>query len=276
MAELKRSQFESDFADANYSNQRLAGGVYVGTKGAGLDWFATLVDMLASIDDRLLPLAGLRVYKNDADGDLQFSVTAGSFVYHGAVVYFAGAIAQSLTDAAANYVYLTAAGTLAVNTTGWPADGHVSLAVITPAGGAFDDPTQIVDHRQVYPVVGPPPQLQVSIDVGSESSNTIAVTLQVTDAAGNDVADVFSFPIVLSDSDGVLSETGTACTSWTATTGAINDGIFGCTAGKSAWVTTDAAGTAVIEIEYTGGAKTWYLLTLLQHVPASQELTFTA
>lgn len=379
MAELKRSEFEGDFADTTYSNQRLAAGVYVGTKGAGLDWFAALVDMLASVDDRIIPLAGPRVYKDSTDSALQCSVAAGKFVHNGTVVSYAGATNQTLTDATANYLFLTHAAALVINTTGWPSYPHLRLAVITPAAGAFDDPTQIVDWRaanlfrttdddRIQPLAdglvykhstdtalqcsvaatkfvhnaavvsyagatnqsltddsanyiyltaagslvinttGWPsaphvrlavittasgswdrstlvdwrntailqttcstPQLTVAISAGAEAADTRAVTIQVKDAAGGNKAGVFTFQIWLADTQGPLAESATACTSWTATTGSLGDAFLGGTSKKSALVKTDSNGTFVMDLEYTGGAKTWYIEALIQSVHVSSD-----
>ena len=88
----------------------------------------------------------LRVYK---DGALTFGVRAGKFLDGDTVRNYAGGSEQALTDDDTNYIYLTAAGTLTVNTTGFPtpsATPHLPLATILTASGAYalDD---ITDYR---------------------------------------------------------------------------------------------------------------------------------
>src|SRR3972149_5685700 len=63
------------------------------------------------------PTVQLRVF---ADDDNTFAVRAGSFLDGDTARTYAGASAQALTDEATNYVYLTAAAALTVNTTGFP------------------------------------------------------------------------------------------------------------------------------------------------------------
>lgn len=62
---------------------------------------------------------------------LNVKVLAGSFrKADGTIVDYAGTASQALTLSATNYLYLTDAGTLTVNTTGWPATTyHVRLAL---------------------------------------------------------------------------------------------------------------------------------------------------
>jgi len=79
----------------------------------------------------------LRAYK---DGALTFGVRAGTYMDGGDVREYAGAAGQALTNNAVNYVWLTAAGTLAVGTSGFPAPSatpHVPLATIETAGGDY-------------------------------------------------------------------------------------------------------------------------------------------
>ncbi len=59
----------------------------------------------------------LRLYK---DGDLTFGVRAGWFIDGDTVRDFAAVTAQALTDDATNYIWLTPAGVLGKNTTGFP------------------------------------------------------------------------------------------------------------------------------------------------------------
>jgi hypothetical protein len=104
--------------------------------------------------DRVLAgtAAALRVYR-DADPAtpaLTFGVTPGEFTDGTTPVAYAGSAGNALTDNAMNYVYLTSAGVLTVNTTGFPAPGgaaHVPLATIVTSGGDWNVATAITDHR---------------------------------------------------------------------------------------------------------------------------------
>jgi len=72
-----------------------------------------------------------------ADGDL--SVVIRGFYYDMAGVngYYPGASLLPITDAATNYVYLNSAGTLVINTTGWPLATHIRLARVFAQGGTI-------------------------------------------------------------------------------------------------------------------------------------------
>ena len=84
---------------------------------------------------RLLTLAkpagnSLRVYK---DGALTFGVRPGRYMDGNTARDYTGATAQALTNDQTNYIYLTADGTLTVNTTGFPNPSttpHIPLATI--------------------------------------------------------------------------------------------------------------------------------------------------
>jgi hypothetical protein len=85
-----------------------------------------------------VPGNSLRVYK---DGELCFGVRPGQFTDGATARNYAGASAQPLTDEATNYIYLSTAGVLSVNTTGFPdpaATPHVPLATIVAADGSYD------------------------------------------------------------------------------------------------------------------------------------------
>ena len=110
-----------------------------------------------------LPQA-LRVFK---DGDLTFGVRAGEFLDGATLREYAGADAQSLTDDATNYVYLTAAGALTKNTTGFPTTPHVPLAtIVTASGGYAHDDITDCRSRSAFQVVG-----GLTIAAGAESAD---------------------------------------------------------------------------------------------------------
>jgi parallel beta-helix repeat protein len=131
--------------------------------------------------DRLLKTAQLsgelRVYK---DGNLTFGVRPGRFAAGGVAVNYAGATAQALTDNERNYVYLTAAGTLAVSTASFPFQvtaPHVPLAAITTASGVYAA-ADIVDYRGVAAIIA-----------RSGASTVITVTSAAARVAGDYAAD---------------------------------------------------------------------------------------
>lgn len=67
-------------------------------------------------------------------GGLNIDVNAGTLVTDDGVIEYAGSSAVAMTDASTNYVQLTPAGTLVVNTTGW-INGYVPLSKVVTAGG---------------------------------------------------------------------------------------------------------------------------------------------
>ena len=100
-----------------------------------------------AINNRILALAGqLRVVK---DGDLTCGVWAGGFMDGGTPRSYAGATQQALTDDATNYVYLTPAGALAANTTGFPDGAHVPLASIATGSQSAAGQSGRYDHNDI-------------------------------------------------------------------------------------------------------------------------------
>lgn len=99
------------------------------------------------IANRMLALANqLRVVK---DGALTYGVFAGKYMDGTTEVNYAGSTGNALTDDATNYIYITAAGTLTKNTTGFPSEAttpHIPLATILTASGAYAH-TDITDMR---------------------------------------------------------------------------------------------------------------------------------
>lgn len=100
-----------------------------------------------AIWNRIMYLANeLRVVK---DGALTYGVFAGKFFNGTTEVAYAGSTGNSLTDDATNYIYLTAAGTLTVDTSSFPDPAttpHIRLATIVTASGGYDH-TDITDCR---------------------------------------------------------------------------------------------------------------------------------
>ena len=101
---------------------------------------------------RLLAVArragDLRVYK---DAALTYGVRAGKYFDGDTLVSYAGSTGNALTNNATNYIYLLAAGTLTINTTGFPVPSvtpHIRLAVITTSAGTYaPESGHLVDWR---------------------------------------------------------------------------------------------------------------------------------
>ena len=109
-------------------------------------YYTTFYKMLYRLLHVARRAGDLRVYK---DGNLTFGARPGKFFHDDQLIVYAGATGQSLTDAATNYIYLTADGTLTVSTTSFPVPStapHIRLATITPFGGSYDH-DNIIDYR---------------------------------------------------------------------------------------------------------------------------------
>ena len=115
-----------------------------------------------------------RVYK---DGDLTYGVRAGSFINGASAVNYTASSSNALTDDATNYIYLTPAGTLTKNTTGFPATPHVPLAEIVAADGAYNADSAVTDRRcrAALAPVGAPTISEGSLG-GSVPTRTVTVT----------------------------------------------------------------------------------------------------
>ena len=107
-------------------------------------YYTSFYKMLSRLLDVARRAGDLRVCK---DGDLTFGVRAGRFSYGGTDVNYTGDTGQALTNNQTNYVYLTTAGALTINTTGFPTTPCVPLATILTAAGVFGL-TDVTDCRQ--------------------------------------------------------------------------------------------------------------------------------
>ncbi|NLF33263.1 MAG: hypothetical protein GX591_20550 [Planctomycetes bacterium] len=93
-------------------------------------WYTAELRRIAHLLEILGRAGDLRVYR---DGDLTFGVSPGEFMNGDTAVAYAGTTEEDLTDDDVNYIYLTDAGVLVVNTTGFPTPSvtaHVPLAEI--------------------------------------------------------------------------------------------------------------------------------------------------
>lgn len=111
-------------------------------------------------------ISAFLVTQNGADPSLTVNVGAGYYAVDGVASSFAGASAQAVTNNATNYVQLSAAGAVVINTTGF-LDGNLPLAIVVASGG---DITSITDARPWISM----PQVSKLIDVGRTYGATLS------------------------------------------------------------------------------------------------------
>lgn len=111
-------------------------------------WGATLNSVLDALDAKACIGSGAVRMTEVPSASLNVRVSACSFIKKsdGSVVTTTTIASQAMTASATNYVYLTATGTLTVNTTGFPALGtpHVRLAVVVAGASTI---TSVTDAR---------------------------------------------------------------------------------------------------------------------------------
>lgn len=151
---------------------------------------------------RLLDVArragDLRVFK---DGDLTFGVRAGMFVDGITPVTYAGSAGNALVDDATNYVYLTAAGVLVINQSGFPdpaVTAHLPLATITTAAGDYAL-ADIADYRgrSMFAALGPPAPVDIQLMAGLAPASAAVLAVLAT----NHVASVSSAGVITGYTD---------------------------------------------------------------------------
>jgi hypothetical protein len=162
------------------------------------------------IANRVLALANeLRVVK---DGALTYGVFAGKYMNGTTEVNYAGSTGNALTDDQTNYIYLTAAGTLTKNTTGFPDEGttpHVPLATILTASGVYDH-TDITDcrGRAMWSVLAgiSAANLQdriptITLTGTDDADGTGYMEIQVKDSGGNSLSQRFLIRTWIADAE---------------------------------------------------------------------------
>jgi len=199
----------------------------------------------------------LRVFK---DGDLTFGVRAGEFLDGATLREYAGAAGQSLTDDATNYLYLTAAGALTKNTTGFPATPHLPLATVLTASGAYAH-GDVTDcrPRSAFQLVG-----GLAIAAGAESADKRTVTIQ-----SGPWRQKVRFWIATSDygAPGAAGNTVSIATGTTLQT---------LVAHADYEVISDAAGTVEVDITVSGAASRYLLAEVDGRIYSSGEITWAA
>jgi hypothetical protein len=257
----------------------------------------------------------LRVYK---DGDLTFGVRAGKFLNGDSQVSYAGAAAQALTDDDDNYIYLTAAGTLTVNTTGFPDPSttpHIRLATIATGSesaaavsGEYDF-ADMVDYRStglfrvahggtaadgntltdgsnadalhVHEISAAEladaladmiPQVDITASAeGATTADTIDLTVQLQDAAGNSLAARGLCRVWFAATEYAVPDA-------TDNTASVDTGtaIETVTANAEYRVLSDATGLIEMSLAVSGSATRYLMVELGGIVYSSGALTFAA
>ena len=242
----------------------------------------------------------LRVYK---DGDLTFGVRGGQFMNGDSAVPYAGASAQALTNNQTNYIYLTAAAALTVNTTGFPdpsAAPHVPLASVVTAAGTYDV-NDITDYRpralfrvlsglaaadantltdgstadalHVHAAAGLASALQdvvpnLNLTGTDDADGTGSMLIQVRDAANNNLEQFFLIRTWIADAD--MSEPD-AQTDFSVTYGEMLREIE---ADADYEVITNSSGNCTMNID-TAGDKTVYVMAEIDGRICSQGVAIT-
>ena len=222
---------------------------------------------------------GLEVYK---DGALTFGVRAGRYYNGATAVNYAGASAQALTDDDTNYAYLTAAGTLTVNITGFPAATvpHIPLATIVCASGAYDADTGVTDYRG-RGIFGPTLGIaagdlqdlvpNLNITAAAEAADERVITIQARDGADNSLAQRVMIRVWVATTDyGAPSATDNAV--------AIDTGTILQTITAHAYyeLISDAAGKVEVGVTISGAASRYVLAEIDGRIYSSGEVTWAA
>jgi len=238
---------------------------------------------------RLLKVArragDLRVFK---DGDLTFGVRAGRYFNGDTAVNYSQVTAQALTNNATNYIYLTADGTLTVNTTGFPVPSvtpHIPLATIVTSAGAYDgrdasEGGDITDYRGrgFMSVCGEPPieSLQdllpnLNITAGAEDTDVREITIQARDAANNNLAERVLVRVWIATSDyGAPSATGNTVSVGTGTTYETE------TANAAYKIISNADGAVVFDVQISGAATRYIMAEIDGRIYSSGAVEWAA
>ena len=242
-------------------------------------YYISFYRMLYRLLDVSRRAGDLRVYK---DGDLTFGVRAGRFMDGATTRDYAGSTANALTNNQTNYIYLTTAATLTVNTTGFPdpaATPHIPLATILTAAGnyAHDDITDYRGRAAFWILDGISPadrqdlMPNLNVTAGAESADKRTITIQARDAGDNDLAERVAVRVWISTSDyGAPSAAGN--------TVAIETGaqLGQIVANADYDVISDAAGTVEIGITISGAASRFVLAEIDGRIYSSGEVTWAA
>ncbi len=242
-------------------------------------YYLSFYRMLYRLLDVSRRAGDLRVYK---DGDLTFGVRPGRFMDGSTARNYAGAAAQALTNNQTNYIYLTAAATLTVNTTGFPdpaATPHVPLATISAAAGVygFDDMTDYRGRAVFCPLDGLSPagrqdlMPNLNLTAAAEAADKRTVTIQARDAGDNDLAERVLVRLWIATTDyGSPNATGNTVAVETGTE------IEEVLANAHYMIESDAGGTVAVGITISGAASRYVMAEIDGRVYSSGEITWAA
>jgi hypothetical protein len=179
------------------------------------------VPLLANADalDGLAPLGGLAVVTAETPSStLNVRVAAGRFAApNGVVAAYAGTASQALAAGSTSYLYLTAAGVLTVNTTGFPAAPHVPLAVATTGGTTV---TAIADWRPAFRCVSSGGSWAPVASKTAAYAATSADGVIEADATGGTFAVTLPSPVGLAGKDMVVKRANSGANNVTVGTAA--------------------------------------------------------
>ena len=154
-------------------------GVVYPTKGS-MPWYTAFYQLICRLLKVSTRANDLRAFK---DGTLTFGVAAGTWYNGDTAVSYAGAAAQALTNNATNYVYLTAAGALTVNTSGFPTPStapHIPLAIIPTGTASLAGTTGLYDFADIVDCRG-----MGFLTPAGNSPTPASVSTQIANQAGS-------------------------------------------------------------------------------------------
>lgn len=198
------------------------------------NWDVPLVADLDALDGQTALGCGAVVPVETPSATLNVKVAASLYRDAAGVVQsYAGTSSQAMTASSTNYLYLTNAGTLTVNTTGFPATiPHVRLASVVAGGSTI---TSVSDQRTRCQVVATGgPTLAVAGKTAAYTT-TAADALIRADAAGG------AFTVTLPTAVGITGKIF-----WVKRTSASNNVTVGTTSSQ----TIDGASTKTLTTQY--------------------------
>ena len=204
------------------------------------------------------------------EGGLMIGVYPCNYTLGGQQKRFAGATNQAVPDDATRFVYIDASNTLQIAAS-YPTDisTFIPLAKVVVSNGATTIETDVGYAR----LAAGPLEPRIIATVGTEASDTIAVTFQLEDVSGNAIARRWLGEIWLSDSDfgdlATLAPTGGV----SVTTGQQLGSHL--VANKHVKAISDANGTITIDVT-DSGTPTFYVMASAvgAKTPVSAAITF--
>lgn len=240
-----------------------------GIGSVGANYYADAIRELHQLILASRPAHQLRVFQDSEDGALEVSVKAGKWLNGDTVVTKAEANTETITNSATNYIYYTAAGTLTVNTTGFPDPSttpHIPLAEVVAAAGAI---TSITDRRTMAMFAPRTVHPQLTFSGTDDTDGTGTMDIQVADESDAAIAGRWRIRTWIADAD--MSEPD-AQTDYSVTTG---EQLRELEANADYEVITPADGLVVMNID-AGGAKTVYCMAEIDGRIYSESLAITA